>query len=178
MISKTFFLYLSMKKAILLIVIGIFASLAQGQCIKKSEKLNVGFLFNYGLPKQDKVDVASIIRVSYPIIKRVSVGAEFNYTMRYGKFANSDYAGGIIFGKVNPILGFTAEIGYSYNKNVSSSRKCSNTKGLFGAIGYESKINSHWSIDFQYRILPSKLTEENVVNSKVFLIGTSYRFLK
>ncbi len=167
-----------MKKTILLIVLGIFASFVQAQTTQKSEKLNVGFLFNCGLPKQDKVDVASIIRVSYPIVKRVSLGAEFNYTMRYGKYANTDYAGGILFGKINPILGFTAEIGYSYNKNVSSSRKCSKTKGLFGAIGYESKINSHWSVDFQYRILPSKLTEDNVVNSKIFLIGTSYRFLK
>ena len=167
-----------MKKTILLIVLGIFASFVQAQTIQKSEKLNVGFLFNCGLPKQDKVDVASIIRVSYPIVKRVSLGAEFNYTMRYGKYANTDYAGGILFGKINPILGFTAEIGYSYNKNVSSSRNCSKTKGLSGAIGYESKINSHWSVDFQYRILPSKLTEDNVVNSKIFLIGTSYRFLK
>ncbi len=167
-----------MKKAILLIVIGIFASLAQGQCIKKSEKLNVGFLFNYGLPKQDKVDVASIVRISYPIIKRVSVGAEFNYTMRYGKFANSDFAGGILFAKVNPVLGFTTELGYSYNAMVSGSRRSYDTKGVFAALGYESRINSHFSIDFQYRILPSKLTEDNVVNSKVFLIGTTYRFLK
>jgi hypothetical protein len=167
-----------MKKTISLIVLCILASFVQAQTVRKSEKLNVGFLFNYGLPKQDKLDVASIIRVSYPIFKRVSLGAEFNYTMRYGKFANSDYAGGILFAKINPILGFTVEAGYSYNKMVSASRRSYDTKGLFAAFGYESKINSHWSIDFQYRILPSKLTEENVVNSKIFLIGTSYRFLK
>jgi len=166
-----------MKKLILILFCGLLATFANAQITKKTEKLNLGILFNYGLPKQDKVDIASIIRVSYPIIKKVSVGAEFNYTMRYGKYINADYAGGILFGKVNPFLGFTTELGYSYSIVASSSRRCSNTKGLFAAFGYESKINAHWSVDFQYRILPTKLMENQVINSKIFLIGTTYRFL-
>ena len=167
-----------MKKAILLITIGFLSNYVYSQSVKNTEKLNLSVLFNYTTPKQEKIDFATVVRVTYPVRKKVFIGTEINYLMRYGKDGNQDYAGGVLFGRINPYLGFTCEIGYSYNKLVSGRRREVITKGLFTSFGYEAKINNHWSIDLQYRVLPAKYLDNNVPNSKVYVLGASYRFLK
>ncbi len=107
----------------------------------------------------------------------MSLGAELNNIQKFDKYGSSDYAGAIVFTRINPYLGFIAELGYSYNKRISSTRyKIPATKGLFAAIGYQVKLSKRIQIEFQYRALPLKYLETDVINSHIYLLGVNYSF--
>lgn len=166
-----------MQSKLTLLFIFLSCGFSYSQNSKSSQKPTIGGLFNYSTPKQPQVTVTTIIRGTYPVYKKISVGAEVNYTQSFGTYGNSDNAGAIGYARMNPYIGFIGEIGYSYNKNISSARN--NPKaitGLYAAIGYQVKISKQLNMEFQYRALPMKYLENGVVNSKIYLLGLNYTF--